>query len=127
MNLVEGLTIAYSIGLTAYVARLHYQFQVARDLISAETIRKDLHTAAFEAASDPEQILAEMEASAEASEALRAKRTMKIRDDAGPPAIIHKPPTRSGMPAFGVRSRAPFERQDGIWPDTRVDTSDSED
>lgn len=103
------------------------KLQLARDLILAETIRKEMHTSIFKQQSDPEKILSEMEASAVASEALRADRTMKIRDDAGPPAIIHKPPTRSTLPAFGVRSRSPFERQDGIWPDTQLDTSDSED
>jgi hypothetical protein len=71
------------------------KFIIVRDFIRAETERKDAHTQLFEDLTDQDKILNEMEASAVASEALRAKRTMKIRDDAGPHAIIHKPPTRS--------------------------------
>lgn len=83
---------------TVAIALLWWYFQISRDLISAETIRKETHTSVFEQLSNPDVILSEMEASAVASEALRAKRHTKVRDDAGPHAIVHKPPLRSVQP-----------------------------
>lgn len=83
---------------SAFLCWLAWQFQIAQDLISQETKRKVAHTELFEDLTDQDKILSEMEASALASEALRAKRNRNVRDDAGPHAVIHKPPLRSAQP-----------------------------
>lgn len=95
--------------------------QKIRALQAAEDRRKKTHDQIFEMQSNPDVIMAEMERSAVASEALRAKRTLTIRENAGPPAIIHRPPTRAPYP------HGRFERKDGIWPDVEVDTSKKDD
>ena len=92
-----------------------------KKLEAAEDRRKATHQQIYEMQSDPDVIMAVMERSAVASEALRAKRTLTIRENAGPPAIIHRPPTRAPYP------HGRFERKDGIWPDVEVDTSKNDD
>lgn len=108
-------------GLGAWIIFcLWRKLQLARDLISEETKRKISHTEVFEMLKDEQLILEDFEANAIASEALRAKRTTTIRENAGPPAIIHKPPTRSVQPRSDIGK---FFRD----RTNQLDVSDSED
>lgn len=74
------------------------EFQAARDLLEAETSRKDAHTRAFEVLSNPDKIVEEMEKSAQATEMRIARRTTLPREDAGAPAKVYRPKLRKRYP-----------------------------
>ena len=56
--------------------------------------RKEL----YKKLADPEQIEKDMEASAQLREMKDANRTTLPREDAGPPAVVHRPPLRGAKP-----------------------------
>ena len=83
---------------TVILNQLLYEFAQARELLDAETERKQAHTKAFEVLSDPDQIVDEMERSAEATEMRIARRTTLPREDAGPPAKVYRPKIHKRYP-----------------------------
>lgn len=78
--------------------KLSEEFESARDLIEAETERKESHTRAFEVLSNPDLIAEEMERSSEATEMRIARRTTLPREDAGPPAKVYRPKLHKKYP-----------------------------
>lgn len=120
MNWIE---LAWLAGLSLIVIagqwrlhRLGSAYSQATGLISAETVRKQEHTKAFERLTDPEAIADDFEASAvqnaKAMEALQANRTTEVRDDAGPHAIVHR--VRKMRPKIPMRWNPPADYSDRV-------------
>lgn len=76
-------------------------------MIDVETKKNIEHQKVFEKLANPDEIMADMERSAVAMEALNAKRQRNIRVDAGPHARIYRPRLRSKLPgSVGKKNRS---------------------
>lgn len=95
-EIIDFVQTFWMIAFTYWVWTIQKKLKSAEILISAETLRKQTHTKAFEKLTDVATIESEMEASASASELRAANRLATIRENAGPHARIWKPKLRGG-------------------------------
>ena len=95
-EVVDFVQTGWMIAFTYWLWTIQKKQSAAEKLISAETIRKQAHTKAFEKLTDVKTIEAEMEASASASELRAANRLAQVRENAGPHARVWKPKLRGG-------------------------------